>query len=331
MKIPSRRQAQIVAAFVTFLTGCGSHADAAVALNALGSFLTSRGYGGGQFVRHLNTFRLPIISNSKAGDLMIDTGAPTSVIFRQSLGKLSLTESQTEDSVGGAFGKGQERFGRAVVHSLTTGNCALQNVPVAVTNEIRAGGWYRRYGSSDGLFGLREMVGFGGVLDIGNRLLFLNPRGRSGDLGGPIRSLLTSQGYTPISLKLIGSHLYVAAVVNGAACNLIVDTGAGFTCFDRAFASKAKIGGKPSALVVEGLGKSGAREAQVATFPSLRIGDYEVKNASAAVVELHPEMVGKGTTAEAAGLLGADYLGLNSAVFDFNSLTLFLREKKPQP
>jgi hypothetical protein len=39
-------------------------------------------------------------------------------------------------------------------------------------------------------------------------------------------------------------------------------------------------------------------------------------------------MLGRGSKAELAGLLGAEYLGLHGAVFDFNERTLYLRPKK---
>jgi hypothetical protein len=89
---------------------------------------------------------------------------------------------------------------------------------------------------------------------------------------------------------------------------------------------KARIGGVHTHGVAEGIGRSGGA-VSAARFPTLRIGGYEIKNASAAVVVFNPEILGRGTDLEVAGLLGAEYLSQNSAAFDFNSGTLYLKPK----
>ena len=187
----------------------------AVALNALGQYLTSHGYGGAQLVRVENFYRLPINSNGKAGDLVVDTGAPISVVFRGSLKKLALTETATDLRAGGAFGKGHEFFGRTTIQSLIMGNCTLLNVPVAVASDREGSGALRQYGTSDGLFGLHEMVKYGAVVDLGNRLLFVRPNGPGKDIALSVKSILTGQGYTPVELSPARSHLRVSAAING--------------------------------------------------------------------------------------------------------------------
>jgi predicted aspartyl protease len=298
----------------------------AVALNALGQFLTTRGYGGAQLVRIENFYRLPINSNGKAGDLLVDTGAGISTIYRASLDKLGLSAIATDHVVHGAFGEGREVAGRTTIHSLIMGNCTLLNFPVGVISDTEGRGIFRRYGASDGILGCREMYKFAAVVDLGNRLLFVRPNGPNKEIGIAVRSLLTAQGYTAVAMALEESHLTVAAAVNGWACRLIVDTGAFLTLIDREAASKAKIGGTRTFAVAQGLGKSGG-EISVAQFPRLRIGDYEIKSASAGVIRLDNEVLKRGTPNERAGLLGAEYLGKNSAVFDFNSGILYLKSK----
>jgi hypothetical protein len=63
-----------------------------------------------------------------------------------------------------------------------------------------------------------------------------------------------------------------------------------------------------------------------AQFPELKIGDFAIKNASVTVSDLDVAITGG--KSNAAGLLGAEYLGLHGAIFDFNSGTLYLRPKK---
>src|SRR5437016_5498239 len=75
----------------------------AVKLDTLGAYLTSHGYGGAQLVGSGQYYHLPIIANGKAGHLVVDTGAPTTLIFRSSLKRLNLAEVKTDAQVGGAF------------------------------------------------------------------------------------------------------------------------------------------------------------------------------------------------------------------------------------
>jgi predicted aspartyl protease len=323
---PSQRPLYSAFIAVLFSVVAGASCDGAVALGALGQFLASRGYGGAQLVHPGNYYRLPINSNGKPGDLLVDTGTPMSLIYRASMSKYGLTVTETEHAVHGAFGKGHENFGRAIISSLTMGNCVLVNMPVVVASDNEGRGIFRRYGSSDGLFGLREMVSYGAVLDLGNRLLFVRPSGPSKEIGAAVKSILTSQGYTPVKLLTLRSHLHAAGSINGMDCQFVVDTGAVLTAIDRDAAARARIGGYRTDAVAEGVGPSGG-EVRLAKFPSLRIGKYEIKNVSATVVRFDDAVVGRGTDSEDAGLLGAEYLGQNSAVFDFNSGTLYLKAR----
>jgi len=152
--------------------------DGAVALNALDSFVVSHGYGGAQFIQYQNTYRLPIIANGTPGDLTIDTGSPTSVFFKATLKKFGLARESTDTTVHGAFGKGTEKIGLTSVQKLAMGNCILMNVKAAVVSDPQGGGLYRMYGLTDGLFGLREMLKYGAVLDISNHLLMVHPGGQ---------------------------------------------------------------------------------------------------------------------------------------------------------
>ncbi len=305
-----------------------SHARAAVALNALGSYLVSKGYAGAQFIQYQNTYRLPIIANGKAGDLTIDTGAPSSVIFKASLKKFSLSHESTDIAVHGAFGKGTEKLGLTSIRQLAMGNCTLLNVRAAVVSDHGSGGLYRAYGLSDGLFGLREMLKYGAVLDISNRLLLVHPGGKVKGISEGIRSILTKQGYTAVDLSLRGGHLHVSAVVNGTPCRLIVDTGAFLTVLDQKFARQAHLGGYGTGHYARGFGTK-ARPIKVSQFPEFKVGDFVIKNASVTITDLDPGLLeGDDDKAPAVGLLGAEYLGRHGAIFDMNNGTLYLRPRK---
>ncbi len=101
----------------------------AVTLDALGLYLTKNGYGGAQLVQLGNFYHLPIQSSGKPGNLVVDTGSPSTLIFRSSLNGLNLTESKTSKRVNGAFGRGGDVYGLTTIKALTAGNCTLTNVP----------------------------------------------------------------------------------------------------------------------------------------------------------------------------------------------------------
>ena len=315
----------LVSTLILFFSLSSFPAKGAAALSELDHFVVSHGYGGAQFVRYENTYRLPINANGKVGDLTIDTGAPTTIVFRSSLNKFGLQATQTDLPVHGVFGKGEEKVGLVTIQQLTMGNLTLMNVKSAVLSDTNSGGLYRPYGLSDGLFGLREMFRYGVVLDLNNRLILAHPAGQMKGISDGIRSILTKQGYTPVNLSLVDDHLQVPAVVNNTPCKLIVDTGAFLTVIERQFSRKAKIGGRDTNIVSQGLGTRG-RGVSYAQFPELKIGDFAIKNASVTVSDLDVAITGG--KSNAAGLLGAEYLGLHGAIFDFNSGTLYLRPKK---
>jgi predicted aspartyl protease len=315
----------------------------AVALDTLGLYLTKNGYGGAQLVRVGNFYHLPIKSNGKPANLIIDTGSPATLIFRSSTKEFGLTELKTNAPVSGAFGQSREFYGTAIIKALAAGNCILTNVPVAVIPALSDSS---RYGNPSGVLGVRELNKFGAVLDLSHRLIYFRPsrasfqadqtvrliRTTSGwrpvapgaEASQTMRSILTEQGWTRVPFSIVRRHLRVPAAVNGVSCYLMVDTGAYLTMLDADFAKRAKIGGVRTRISAQGIGKSSG-EISLAVFPSLRVGSYEIKSGSATIGVLDPEAIGRGTDSEVAGLLGIEHLAMNSAIFDFVTRTMYLR------
>jgi len=309
--------------FIFFMALNGSLCRAAVKLDSLGAFLVSQGYGGAQLVRSGQYYHLPIVANGKPAHLVVDTGAPTSLIFRWSLKPLNLTESKTEHEERGAFGTGAEVFGQTTIGTLTAGNCTLSNVPVAVANESLP---MNSIGRPNGLLGLRELVKFGAILDFSHRLVYLRPSRPGPELSSPIRSMLEKGNYKAISFSLAHGHIRVPGKVNDIGCHFFIDSGAYLTVLDRDFAAGAKLGGVQTYSEAHGIGKSGG-QLKIASFRSLSVGDYQIKQASAGVLPLDAHLLGRGTDSEVIGLLGVEYLGLNSAIIDFISGTIYLRPR----
>lgn len=300
-----------------------SRCFSAVTLDALGVYLTRNGYGGAQLIHPENFYHLPIESNGNPGNLIIDTGSPTSLIFRASLKRLALAELFTMKPERGAFGRGREFVGLTTIGVLKAGNCTLTNVPVTVANGPNH--VIYRYANPSGLLGLRELIAFGAVLDLPSRLMYLRPLRPVRDVGPGIKSMLLRQRYTPVAFSLVDRHLRIAGGVNGVPCHFLVDTGSYVTTLDVSFATRAKIQVRPTPLMAEGFG--GSSIVGMGILPSLRIGNYELKHASVSVVNFDPDVLHRGTNSEIAGLIGVEYLATNCAIFDFTTATMYLRPR----
>jgi predicted aspartyl protease len=304
-----------------FLFTAAGLAQGAVKLDPVGKYLTSNGYGGAQLVHSGTFYHLPIRSNGRSGHLVIDTGSGSTLVFRSSVRQLRLTETKTNMYVRGAFGETHERYGLAMIGSFVAGNCTIKNVPVAIAPDLGAS---QNYGRPNGVLGLRELMKFGAVLDLSRRMLYLRPFRPGSEIAGGLRSILEAAGWKSVGLSLTRNQLRVPGEANDVPCHFVVDSGAYLTALDRNFATNANILIRPIHAVAHGVGRSSGRVA-LATLDSLWVGNYQTKRPTACVLAMDSRMLGRGTSAEVAGLLGLEYLARNSAILDFVSGTLYLR------
>ena len=98
--------------------------------------------------------------------------------------------------------------------------------------------------------------------------------------------------FIAVPLSLERGHIRVRGKVNDTACHFVVDSGSFLTVLDRDFASRNKLGGAATRVEAHGIGKSGG-VVRVTSFPSLWVGDYQIKQASAAVLPLDSELLGR--------------------------------------
>jgi predicted aspartyl protease len=329
MRLTPRTGVLFAAAILLFDLDIG---HGAVKLDAFGLYLTKNGYGGAQLVQLGNFFHLPIQSSGKPGNLVVDTGSPSTLIFRSSLKGLNLNESTTTERIIGPFGRGRDVYGLTTIKALTAGNCTLTNVPVAVASGSADSAFSRAH--SNGLLGLRELIRFGAVLDLRNHLVYLRPSRPGNSVDSGIKSILSAQGYTAVPLLLKGNHVLVAGGLNGMQCHFIIDTGGYVTTLDADFVARSKLKVAATRLVAQGL--SGSSSVGITTFPSLRIGNYQIQNGSASVVRFNPEVLGfyherdfqfRPSLSLVAGIIGVEYLSINRAIFDFVSGNMYLRPR----
>jgi gag-polyprotein putative aspartyl protease len=88
----------------------------------LAGFLSGQGLVGVKLERRFgNHFFVPVSINNKRAALMIDTGAPVTIIDKNSAGTFGLKVENTTINVGRIFGKRWERYGLSLAKSIALG------------------------------------------------------------------------------------------------------------------------------------------------------------------------------------------------------------------
>jgi predicted aspartyl protease len=314
-------------------------ADSQPPPGTLAGFLSGQGLAGAKLERRFgNHLFVPASINNKHAALMIDTGAPVTIIDKNSAGTFGLKVENTTINVGRIFGKRWERYGVSLAKSIGMGNCVVTNVPVALadTSDLNpdasaaATGTHistvNRLPHVNGLLGVREMNKFGMIIDCARQMLYINPNGPNAAVSQKLANFLSGRGFTRIPMRLdSGNHLEVPAVLNGHPTRLIVDTGAAVTTLDRRMASQAgvSIGGT---AFVEDAGEGRVERLGTGDIKDLTIGDFTIPKASVGVVNVSGEMLHSKSAEESnSGLIGAEYLAWNFAVIDVGGMALYLR------
>src|SRR6059058_1759354 len=255
----------------------------------LAGFLSGQGLAGAKLERRFgNHLFVPASVNNKHAALMIDTGAPVTIIDKNSAGTFGLNVENTTINVGRIFGRRWEHYGVSVAKSIALGNCVVTNVPVALadTSDMNADGPGAATGTHisavnrlphlNGLLGAREMSKFGMIIDCAHQMLYINPNGPSAEVSQKLAGLLSDRGFTRIAMRRNSTnHLEVASVLNGHPTRMIVDTGAAVTTVDRTMASQAglSVGGT---RFVEDAGEGRIERLGTGEVNELKIGDYTI-------------------------------------------------------
>src|SRR5438067_10283332 len=288
----------------------------------LAGFLSGQGLIGAKLERRYgNHLFVPTSINNKRAALMIDTGAPVTIIDKNSAGTFGLNVENTTVNVGRIVGKRWERYGVSVAKSIAMGNCVVTNVPVALadTSDMNPDAPAPAIGTHittvnrlphlNGLLGVREMSKFGMIIDCARQMLYINPNGPSAPVSQKLASFLSGRGFTRIAMRLdSGNHLEVPAVLNGHPTRMIVATGAAVTTVDKTMASQAgvSIGGTG---FVEDAGEGRIERLGTGDIKELTIGSFTIPRASVGVVNVSGDVLHSKNEGESnSGLLGAEYL-----------------------
>ena len=316
------------------------HGQAQHPSGTLASVLAKQGLAGAKLERRFgNHLFVPVSINNRRGALMIDTGAPHTVIDVNSVNTFGLTVEKTDSNVGGLFGRSWERYGTSKVKSIALGNCVVTNVPVAVAdfsdmNRDRSGpatgshiASSRNLAHINGILGVNELVKFGMIIDCTRQMLYIDPNGPRGAVSRSLAAFLAARGFTRIPMRLNANHHFdVQGALNGHTTRFIVDTGSATTLIDKQAAVRsgtsitalAGVGAGGAGGLAEGVDRTGVKD--------LTIGNFKIPNAEVVVAHVSGDILLTNSTAESnAGVLGQEYLSSNFAVIDMGGMALYLR------
>jgi predicted aspartyl protease len=307
--------------FAVTIAAFGQEPSRTSSEGSLKAFLSSHGFGGAALQRRFgNHLFLPTTINGKRAALMVDTGAPMTIIDKNSIGSLGLRPKKTDARVGGVWGMSSERYARSELQTVVLGNCTLINVPVAVSDQSGMN-YYNKLSHLDGLLGAREMYKFGVVIDCARQNLYLNPNGPNRDISQKLGQFLVARGFTHIPMRINSHrHFEVDGAINGHPAGFIVDTGSGTTLLAKEQAVAAGVLPGPLPLASEGA-DGRVERLNSGEVKELSIGTFKVSNAEVTLGRVSPAVL----SGSNIGLLGEEYLSWNFGVIDISGLSLYLR------
>ncbi|HEY6207259.1 MAG TPA: pepsin/retropepsin-like aspartic protease family protein [Chthoniobacterales bacterium] len=303
------------------------------------SLVAGEGLAGAKLDRRFgNHLFVPVSFNKQRAALMIDTGAPVTLIDNNSVNTFGLKVENTTINVGGLFGRQWERYGEAVAKTIAMGNCVLTNVRVALADEssmnpditgtTETGSHLSRIGRLphlNGLLGVHDMHEFGMIIDCTRQMLYVNPNGPTTAVSQKVAAFLAARGFTRVPMRRTANgHLDVSAALNGHTVRLVVDTGSGVTTIDKRAAAAAGIGIVGTQFAATSAGK--VQSIGNGTVKELKIGEFTLANTQVEIATVASEVAQRESAEESnAGLIGAEYLGFNFAVIDVGGMALYLR------
>ena len=158
-------------------------------------------------------------------------GTPTTNVARDSLEKFGLVEQKTPYQVTSPLGSASDKFfGIAKLNTLAMGNCVIEDVSVLIDAIPYV----------DGVLGSEDMHRIGAILDCAEPALYYAPRGPRSDISSKLATMLQSNGFTQVPMRLTSNHrLEVACSINGVPSTVIVDTGSLATCVEKSIGIKS--------------------------------------------------------------------------------------------
>jgi predicted aspartyl protease len=297
----------------------------------LGSLLTAEGYlvvGLAQSSSGL--LEVPARVGGSAATLYLDTGAIRTCFDQASAQRLELCTRRTEDRASG-LGVGDQPVSYVAMKAFCIGPCSLPAIEAMMIDFSHINKVRQERGDRpvDGVLGSDILAARAAVLDYGSLALYLRETEAAAD-ALDLAGFFASQGCLAVKLGRSQSGLLEApARVGGFPATLVLDTGAGRTCLDRATVQRLALPTRLTDRRAVGLGVADEPVAYV-TMEQFWIGPCCLPAVEAVVTDFSHVHAARSELGDQPfdGLLGSDVLAARSAKLDYGSLTLYLQEAK---
>ena len=214
-----------------------------------------------------------------------------------------------------------------MVDELKLGLVLLPNEP-AVVQDLRVNGQPTAF---DMVLGCDFLIRHHAVIDCAGRRLYLRREALASEPTNELAAALQRWGY--IAAKMTRRDplaLTCAAKLNGRDVELLVDTGAMWSCLDTETARTLELRIFPSANQITGAAAAGKRGVGVTRVKSFEMGGRETADVNFAVLALADWGLGTNgqVLSRVGGILGGDELAAGAAVIDCGQLKLWRRGRK---
>ncbi len=177
----------------------------------------------------------------------------------------------------------------------------------------------------DGLIGENLLRRYRAVVDCGRMALYLNTDPARTIHLGPA---LVRAGWTRVPMENFGNDFVVPCTIKERHFQLVVDTGAPFTDFDRDVMRLAELSAFDTNMSGHLIGSQATRMG-VLRLDSLQIGDFRAADtlitAHSGLREIVVSKQKQASSSPVLGLLGGDFLSKNNALIDMGDHALYLK------
>jgi predicted aspartyl protease len=312
-----------VAAAIAFVPAC---LLGAAQVSSLAYLLVEKGYTPLTMKRAGNEFYVSCKLNGRPANLIVDTGAGSTVISSGLLRSLGMSLTKGEENVYGMMGLAGKKITAGDIKDFQVGpyQAGAHSVGAWDFSSFRA---TPRDSGIDGLLGIDFLHRHQAIIDCFRMHLFLkSPSAAS--TSGTLSAGLRAGGCTEIPMRPVSHRgLTVPVRINGRSGYMVVDTGAAHTLL-----SQHAIAGLNMRLASPvGFGKLGAPDVgkhmmivQMAHFTTMEIGNFSVSPQWLYVVDL-PHSTSSTTDDVFFGYLGHELLACYVGIIDCDALKLYLR------
>jgi len=245
--------------------------------------------------------------------VLVDTGWSLTTLSTNAARKLR-SPAQTTNSKSTAVTIGELRLGRSV----------FTNEPARVEHMI----FNRQPASFDVVLGCDFLRRHFAVIDCGSRRLYVRNAALSERDQQTLEASLRASGFQEVPLQFKRPLAFTClARINDHPVELLVDSGAAWSCLDERQCARLGLKPAPSAARITGAGKTGTRPIAVAEVKSFQLGGMELSKQTLALLDLADWGFGAAgqTLSEVQGILGGEMLAQTGALIDCHRLTLWVK------